>query len=333
MNHITHIQDNKEHLDARFEIIKKVREFFWSEKFIEVETPNILRLPGQEPYLNPINLLVRDEMNNEHTAYLHTSPEYTMKKMIASGYKNIFSVCKCYRDCESFGGHHNPEFTMIEWYRTGVNMNKIMEDIEDLFDFLAGNINLQKFQISNFKFQKISMRKLWLDELRVNLDEHLDQTSMLRLCKEKGYSPDDTEPYEDLFFRIFLNDIEPKIKGRNLIIHQYPAQMAALAKLSNEDERYAERFEVYVDGIEIANAFTELTDADEQRKRLEEEQERRKKLGKDIFGIDEEFLRAVGQLPSCAGIALGIDRLVMALTGCQNINDVLVLPANKLFGT
>ncbi len=317
---LDHIKNNFVNLSHRAEIIKKMRKFFWSKDFMEVETPNMLALPGQEPYLSPVSLKISDENAKEHKAYLHTSPEYAMKKMLASGFENIFSICKCFRNKESFGGTHNPEFTMIEWYRTEADFFAIMGDVEDLFN------NLSEKEI---KFQRFHMRDLWKEYVGVNLDDYLEKEKMFSLCQEKGFDPDKDESYEDLFYRIFLNFIEPKLKGYN-IIHHYPAQMAALAKLS-EDNNYAERFEVYVDGIEIANAFSELTDGEEQRKRLEEEKELRKKLGKDVFDIDEDFIEAVGQLPKCAGIALGVDRLVQVLLSCQNIDDVLVLPTSKMF--
>src|SRR3989338_9480366 len=139
---------------------------------------------------------------------------------------------------------------------------------------------------------------------------------MLELCRQKGFTVRDDEPYEDLFYRIFLNEIEPKLDTKNpLIVHHYPKPMAALAKLSGTDTGYAERFELYWKGMELANAFTELTDVKEQRRRLEEERERRQALKKDVFDIDADFLEAVARMPPSAGIALGVDRLVMAITG------------------
>ena len=318
---LNHIKNNFDNLSRRAGIIKKMREFFWSKNFMEVETPNMVALPGQEPYLSPVGLKVDDEQGKTYQAYLHTSPEYTMKKMLASGFENIFSICKCFRNKESFGDLHNPEFTMVEWYRTGTDFFAIMNDVEELFNFLS--------EEKKFVFEKIHMRDLWKKYVGVNLDEYLEKEKMFKLCVEKGYNPNENEKYDDLFYRIFLNEIEPKLV-EPIIIHHYPAQMAALAKLS-EDKNYAERFEVYINGVEIANAFSELTDAVEQRKRLAEERELRKELAKDVFDIDEDFIEAVGNLPECAGIALGVDRLVQVLLSCQNINNVLVLPASKIF--
>lgn len=325
MNHLTHIQNNKNNLDLRWQILRLVREFFWEQTFIEVETPLLLKLPGQEPYLSPMKVSLHDENGKQFTGFLHTSPEYTLKKMLAAGYKNIFSLCKTFRDYESFGGTHNPEFTMIEWYRADSNFYAIMDDVEKLFSFLS-----QKLQRENeFRFERMHMRQLWQKYIGINLDEYLNEEKMYELCVERGYHPQKNEPYEDLFYRIFLNEIEGKLE--NVIVHHYPKQMAALAKMSDIDTMYAERFEVYVGGLEIANAFGELTSATEQKKRFEEEYKKRQELGKELFDIDDDFIEAVGNMPPSGGIALGLDRLVELFTGCKNIDDVLVLPASKLF--
>jgi lysyl-tRNA synthetase class 2 len=169
-------------------------------------------------------------------------------------------------------------------------------------------------------------------KLDVNLDSYLTKEKMYELCKEKNYNVQEDESYEELFYRIFLQEIEPKLKNMGaVIVYNYPAQMASLSRLSEEDSRYAERFEVYVDGLELANAFSELTDKDEQLKRLQEEQIERERQGKKVYDIDMDFIEAVGQMPKSAGIALGVDRLVQVLTSCQNIDNVLTLPSSKLF--
>lgn len=324
--HLQHIANNKQNLIDRFNITKYIREFFWSENFTEVETPIIVALPGQEPYLSPMSLTIHNERGKEFTGYLHTSPEYTMKKMLAAGFTNIFSLCKCFRDNESFGGTHNPEFTMIEWYRAEKDFYKIMDDVEGLFSFVNKKMNFKEMK----KFRRAEMKELWQEFVGVNLDEYLEKEKMFELCVNRGFNPDKNESYEDLFYRIFLNEIEPKLVDPTIVYH-YPACMAALSKISEKDSNYAERFEVYVNGLEMANAFTELTDADEQLKRLNEEKELRKKLGKPVYGIDMEFIGALKSMPPAAGIALGVDRFVQALGGCQNINNVLVLPASKMY--
>lgn len=322
MSHVQHIQKNKDILERRSEIIKQIREFFWSYDFIEVETPLLVRVPGQEPYLSPMSVSISDEKGSSHAAYLHTSPEYTMKKMLAAGFTNIFSICKTFRNQESFGGDHNPEFTMLEWYRAGVDYTAIMDCVDALLKHVGYKQGVER----------IPMRTLWREYLDVDLNDYLDVKSMRDLCMKYGYEVGDDEQYEDVFYRIFLNLIEPKLNDRGAVmVYEYPAQMAALSKLVDADSRYAERFELYIDGIEIANAFSELTDADEQHARLEEEQKLRNQLGKKIYDIDEEFIQAVEAMPECAGIALGVDRLVMILLGCKEINDVIGLPMSVMF--
>lgn len=326
MNQVNSLKQKKKNLDLRWAITKAVREFFWSEEFQEVDSPTIVKYAGQEPYLDPMELKILDERKKDYPAFLHTSPEFTMKKLLASGYQKIFYLGKVFRNIESFGGSHNPEFTMIEWYRAGESMQKLMEDCEKIIAVCAKISGKRKPEV-----KKVHMRELW-DEIGVNLDMHLTQKQMYELCKQKGYKAKENEPYEDLFYRIFLNEIENKFSDNTaLIIHHYPAQMAALAKFSELDDRYAERFELYLGKNELANAFTELTDKDEQRKRFEEEAQKRELLGKKHIPVDEEFLKALENMPISAGIALGLDRLVQFFSGCQNINDVLVLPAREQF--
>jgi lysyl-tRNA synthetase class 2 len=337
MSQLSHIINHKQTIEMRSEIIRAIREFFWSHDFLELETPLILKLPGQEPYLNPMPIKIHDENNQEHLGYLHTSPEYAMKKALAAGFTKIFSLGKCFRDEESFGGTHNPEFTMIEWYRANEDMFALMEDCEMLITNLRLKIEDSRLKIKDQRsiignFKRIPMQNLWQKHIGVNLDEYLTREMMFDLCKTRGFNPTPDEKYEDLFYRIFLNEIEPKLTGMGAIfVYNYPAQMAALSRLCPKNPRYAERFELYVNGLELANAFSELTDPVEQKKRLLEEQKLRKKLGKPIFDLDEEFISSLKSMPPAAGIALGIDRLVMLITGCKNINDVLLLPASELF--
>ena len=333
--HTKHITKNKKLLYTRAAIIRGIREFFWNADFLEVETPQLLHMPGQEPYLSPMKLSVLDERGAAHDVYLHTSPEYTMKKMLAAGFGDIFSICKTFRNKESFGGTHNPEFTMIEWYRVGGTMYDLMDDVEQLYEALLSMLKKQETGSGklDFNFQRLSMKEVWKSTIDVNLNDHLTQPSMLALCKQRGYNIANDETYENIFYKIFLNEIEPNIFNphSNIIVHHFPAPMAALAKLSDAHPGYAERFEVYVNGMEIANAFTELTDVDEQLQRLQEEQTLRKKLRKDVYDIDMDFVEAVGKMPACAGIALGVDRLVQVLLGVEDIDDVLVLPMSKMF--
>ena len=328
MDQLLHLKKNKGLLDLRWKIIRGLREFFWEQKFQEVEAPTVVQFPGQEPYLSPVSTTIHNEKGEAFFGYLHTSPEYAMKKYLATVYKNIFYLGKVFRDYESFGGLHNPEFTMIEWYRTEANMFDIMNDVEQLLKRLSIEFGKGKFD----NVQRISMRQIWKDKIDVDLEQYLTREEMEQLCVDWGYKPEKNEAYEYLFYRIFLNEIEPSLVQKGaIIIYNYPSQMAALAKISKSNPNVAERFELYINGIEVANAFSELTDETEQRKRFIEEQRVRKKLGFPKINLDEEFLLAIKQMPPSAGIALGVDRLVQAMLGEKNIDGILPFGAKQLW--
>ncbi len=328
-----HLTKNKKNLEYRFKILKLIRQFFELEKFTEVDAPEILALPGQEPNLQPMKVIVNNENKQEFVGYLHTSPEYTMKKMLTVGWDKIFYLGKCYRNQESFGGTHNPEFTMIEWYRTKVDYQALMTDLEKLWQYCLDN--LPELTIAdNLKqpWKRVTMKELWQEYVNVDLDKYLTKDSMHALASFLGFNPGNDESYEELFYIIFLNRIEKYLGvDQPTIVCEYPAVMASLSKLT-PDGKYAERFEAYVNGIELCNAFSELTDADEQLKRLTAEKEERVRLGLEVFDIDQDFIEALqAGMPQSAGIALGVDRLVMLMLACSNIDDVLVLPMSRLF--
>lgn len=307
-------EQKNEMLQKRWQLLRTTREFFWSHGYTEVETPHLLEYPGQEPYLDPIEVKFHDDRKQEYTAYLHTSPEYAMKKMLANGSGNIFSLGKVFRDYESMGGLHNIEFTLLEFYHVDADMFALMDMVKRLIITLSDK---------GVKFQRTSMKQLWKEQIGVNLDDYLDQISMKQLCAQRGYETAKGESYEDLFYRIFLNEIEPHFsKDAFTFVYDYPAAMAALARLGS-DHRYASRFELYHGSLELGNGFHELNDRSEQQRRFEDEQGLREKLSKKVFPIDQEFILAVSNLPNCSGIAIGFDRLVMALLGCQNIEDVI----------
>lgn len=344
MRHVEHLRHNKKNLQIRGETLRLIREFFWSQQFLEVDAPQILRLPGQEPYLNPMRVLVHDERGWEYLGYLHTSPEYTMKKMLTAGYEKIFSMQKCFRDYESMGGTHNPEFMMIEWYRTHTDYWAIMDDTEALFSYVAHGLAktehaetvaqaIVPLAIETHPWKRMHMREVWSRFVGVDLDEYLTRETMYTLCVQHGYAPTASEAYADLFYRIFLNEVEPELSALGpVFVYGYPAPMAALARLAPNDERYAQRFELYIGGMELANCFGELTDHYEQQRRLEEDREERHRASKDVYPIDTEFIDALRiGMPESSGIALGVDRMVQLFTGCLNIDDVLVLPMSKLF--
>lgn len=331
------LKDNpktKEIYDKKLLILKKTREFFWSLGFVEAQTPLAVKTASQEPYLDPIGIRYIHPIGQEYPFYLHTSPEYALKKLLCAGYEKIFEICPCFRNREDFGGTHNPEFIMIEWYRSPGKLTDIMDDLESLFKSIGQTLN-QDFVSRNEKkipvntiWDRVQMKEIWQKYLGVNLDEYLTIEKMSILAKEKGYQVEEKEKYEDLFYKIFLNEIEPKLGWKKpIIIYDYPAQMTSLSQLC-EDGRYAERFECYIAGLELCNAFGELTDAQKQRENLEKDRKLRQELGKEVFPVDSEFIEALqsGMKPT-GGIALGLDRMIMLFTSAKDINDVIFMSA------
>ncbi len=327
-------------MKKRSRIVSSVRSFFAGRDFLEVETPTVVSVPGTEPHLDPFRTEVSDYAGKKFGSYLITSPEYAMKKLLAGGLPRIFEIARCYRNGEPWDGSHNPEFSMLEWYRADADYADIMADMEQMVSEVAEKVTGSK--VISYKdrsidlaapWQRMTVKEAMSTYAGIDLDRAIDDEAWFRQEVEKKGCPsgaDDT--FDDLFFRIFLRDVEPKLGiDRPLILHEYPRSMAALARLKEGDTRYAERFEAYCGGMELANAFSELNDTAEQRRRLDEERMLRDRLGKHVYGLDEQFLEAVGQMPKSAGIALGIDRLVMLLTNASAIRDVLFFPAGDLF--
>ncbi len=321
----------KDIYNTRIEIIKLIREFFWSQNFVETDTPIAVKLASQEPYLNPISINIHDPHGQQTGLYLRTSPEYSLKKLLAAGYEKIFEIGKCFRDFESFGGNHNTEFTMLEWYRSPGTYQEIMDDTENLFKYIENKLEINKVRNRQMeipidgKWDRMSVKEIWQKYLQVNLDDYLETEKLRNLAVERGFSTDGDDAYEDIFYKIFLNEIEPHLGiEKPIFIYDYPAQMCSLSKLCERDSRYAERFELYVGGLELANAFGELTDATEQERKLEEDKEKRKQLGKPVWPVDKDFIAALksGMAPA-GGIALGVDRMVVLFTGAKDINEVI----------
>lgn len=325
-------------METRSAIIAAVREFFVLSGFLEVETPIMAAKPGMEPYLDPFRTELLRHDGAKFQGYLMTSPEYAMKKLLAGGLEKIFEITKVFRNGEPWNGSHNPEFTMIEWYRANVDYREIMNDTEELVNFCAEKVlELQSGKVAEIDFQvpweRLTVAAAFERYCGIDLGKGIDDVAWFReAVRAKGVQVSDDEAFDDVFFKIFLRDIEPKLgQDKPVILCEYPRSMAALARIKADDPRYAERFEAYAGGMELCNAFTELTDPVEQRARLEEERQLRQKLGVHDYGLDEQFIEAVGQMPPAAGIALGLDRLVMLLTGSTSINDVLYFPAGDLF--
>ncbi|MBI5729364.1 MAG: EF-P lysine aminoacylase GenX [Candidatus Magasanikbacteria bacterium] len=315
----------------RVAIIRAVREFFWSKDFLETDTPMAVKYAGQEPFLNPVPLTIHDPNGKSENFHLVTSPEFSLKKLLAVGFEKIFSITKCFRDYESFGGTHNTEFTMIEWYRAPGTLTQIMDDTEALFKAVGKKLGHTSVEYNNVTveitetWERKTMKQLWQEYVGVNLDEYLEIVPLKQLVLGKKLAVDTSGEYEDLFFKIFLNFIEPRLGfEKPLFVYDYPKRLSSLSRACAHDARYAERFELYIAGLEIANAFGELTDATEQQARLEADQALRAKLGRPTWPVDPSFIAALRSgMPEAGGIALGVDRMVLLFTGAKDINEVI----------
>lgn len=288
-------------LELRALLLAAVRKFFHGRKYLEVETPHLVRTPALELHIDALPA---------GAGYLRTSPELHMKRLLAAGYGRIFQIGQCFRAGEK-GRLHNPEFTMLEWYCGDADYLDILAETEALLKYVA-RACLGKAVLQG-NGQAAALGKEWKIFSVGELFE-----------KYAGWNPvadfDERRFEEDL-----VNRVEPQLpKDFPVVLKDYPAPAAALARLKAADQRVAERWELYLGGIEIANAFSELTDAHEQRQRFEECARQRAKLGKELYKLDEEFLAALaGGLPSAAGVALGLDRLVMLLAGVETLAEVL----------
>ena len=321
----------KRNLIRRAKIVQEIRRFFAGEGFVEIETPYVVPSPGMEPHLSALEVFRTGPDGSRRKRYLHTSPEYAMKKLLAQGWEKIFQICRVFRDGE-FGKTHQMEFTMLEWYRAQADYRRIMEDCERLLAHLAeavwhcpeGNYQGQGIDLS-IPAERMPVSVAMCNYGKVDIVRNTESRSLLAEARSKGYrfGPSADYSYEEVFFKVFLEAVEPRLGvPKPILLYDYPAPMAALARLKPGNSLWAERFELYVAGMELANAFSELIDPDEQRKRFVEEQQARSARGAPVYPIDEGLLQALGRMPPSAGIALGVDRLVMLFCDAGTIQEV-----------
>ena len=329
-------------LERRGRILAALRRFFADRGFVEVDTPALQASPGLEPHLKAFRTEWRDPRDQVASPrYLHTSPEFAMKKLLVAGLPRIWQLAHVFRDGELSKTHH-PEFSMLEWYRAGASWRDLIEDCEALLrlcQIAAGAEALVwrgRSADARRPFERLSVAKAFaryagIDILATAPDPLCPDLALLAAAAgAAGIEPHPGDDWEALFFRIFLDRIEPHLGlGAPMVLHGYPASMAALARRDPEDPRLAERFELYVCGLELANAFGELTDPAEQRARFRADQARKQALYGETYPIDEDFLAALEcGMPPAAGIALGFDRLVMLATGARDIEEVLWAPVD-----
>ncbi len=338
-----------EHLRARAKLLARVRGFFDERGVLEVETPILCRAGAVDVHLDPFPVRIGPEDGagdgeEESTRYLMTSPELCMKRLLAAGSGPIYQLTRAFRRGER-GRLHNPEFTLLEWYRPGYDLDALMDEVEGLvreaFKATAGDIAGSRADrapgwrqpFERITYQSAFVRALGIDPLTATVDELRraagDHGADVPPAMREG--PVDAAAKDDWLHLLMSTCIDDSLgASRPTFLYGYPASQAALARISADDPRVAERFELYIAGIELANGYHELTDAREQRRRFEAANEERAARGKAPLPVDGAFLRALENgLPDCSGVALGLDRLVLLALGASRLDEVMAFPASR----
>ena len=293
----------RQRLTERAQIIQSIRSFFIDRGYLEVETPHRIPANAPEPHIDAIA---------SGTCALHTSPELAMKRMLAAGYEQLFQICRVWREGER-GQFHLPEFTLLEWYRGGIDYNALMNECMELLFVLLpeGKLNRGGRTIDlTMPWHKLTVAEAFTQYASMDLNQALAS---------------------DCFEEILTGEVEPHLgKEKPTFLTEYPSSLAALARSKPGEPKVAERFELYIDGLELANAFSELTDAEEQRRRFEKDEELRRTAGKTPYPLPEKFLAELENIPEAAGIALGLDRLIMLITEAEKIDDVVAFGPDDL---
>ncbi|MBI1777589.1 MAG: EF-P lysine aminoacylase GenX [Proteobacteria bacterium] len=326
-------------LAARSRIIAAIRGYFRDQGFVEVETPSLQVSPGLEPHLKAFATTLEAPGGEESRLYLHTSPEFAMKKLLVAGEKRLFQLARAFRNGERSATHH-PEFTMLEWYRAGADYRRLMEDCEALMRtaLAAGGAKSYRWRglacDPHLPWQHLTVADAFQRHAGIDLFATIpmpgrpDAADLARQAQRLGLRTASDDRWDDIFFRIFLERIEPHLgTPAPTILMDYPVHLAALSRPKPEDGRVAERFELYIAGLELANAFGELCDPVEQQRRFAADMALKRRIYGLDYPIDADFIAALEHgMPESAGIALGVDRLVMLATGAERIEDVLWLP-------
>ena len=330
--------DRRPALLARGRIKTALRRWFETRDFTEVEAAILQLSPGNETHLHGFGTTLIDNTAEAHPYYLHTSPEFAAKKLLAAGETRIFDFARVFRNRERTALHH-PEFTMLEWYRAGEGYVALMQDCAALMAEAARaagttmlrwrGIEVDPFaEPERLTLQEAFRRHAGIDLLRtVTADHDADRGGLAADAIEAGIRVAEDDTWSDIFSRILSERIEPHLgRGRATILCEYPISEAALARPKPGDPRVAERFELYACGVELANAFGELTDPAEQRRRFEVDMDEKERIYGERYPVDEDFQAALALMPAASGIALGFDRLVMLCVGARRIEDVLWTP-------
>lgn len=314
-------------LKLRARMLDRIRAFFAERGVLEVETPVLSGTAATDPHLQSLaTRYTGPGAAHGRALHLHTSPEFPMKRLLAAGAGSIYQICKVFRDGEA-GRRHNPEFTMLEWYRVGFDQHTLMDEVAELVTHaVAGTLRLAAPE--RISYSEAFLGHLGLDPHTTDIAAFAERARARGVPVPASMPADDLDAWRDL---LLTQLIEPRLgKGRLTFVYDFPVSKAALARIRPGDPPVAERFELYLEGVELANGFHELTDAAEQRRRFEHDNARRGALGLPAVPHDEQLLAALAHgLPDCAGVALGFDRLVMLAAGAPSVRDVIAFPIER----
>jgi elongation factor P--(R)-beta-lysine ligase len=329
--------DRRPRLMLRNRIQRAMRAWFEARGFVEVEAAALQVSPGNEAHLHAFSTELLKPDGTSETRYLHTSPEFACKKLLAAGERRIFDFARVWRNRER-GALHHPEFTLLEWYRAEEPYEVLMADLHALVSLAAREGGLERFAFRgrscdpHAEPQRLTVadafaRHAGIDLLATLDGADADRDALAAAARSSGVRVAQDDTWSDMFSRVLLEKVEPHLgEGRPTLIYEYPSVEAALARPVARDPRVAERFELYACGVELANCFGELTDPVEQRRRFDEEMAEKARVYGERYPIDEELLAALAIMPQASGAALGFDRLVMLAAGAERVADVLWTP-------
>ena len=330
--------DRRPALLARNRIQRAIRGWLEDNQFLEVDPAALAISPGNETHLHGFSTAMIGNDGVARPMYLHTSPEFAMKKLLAAGEPRIAAFAHVWRNRER-GPLHHPEFTMLEWYRVGEDYTVLMDDCADFLMLAAEAAGAAQFRFRDAVCdpyaspERVSVANAFAQHAGIDLlatiaaDGSTDRDGLAALASGAGIRVAGEDTWSDIFSRILAERVEPHLgHGVATILDRYPTPEAALARRSPDDPRVSERFELYACGVELANGFGELTIAPEQRRRFEAEMAEKSRIYGEFYPIDEDFLAALALMPDAAGIALGFDRLVMLATGAPRLDEVIWTP-------
>ena len=327
---------------VREQVIDAIRAYFKGQGFHEAEVPLLLPTPSTEPFLEVFKTELKDDQGNRWDAFLPRSPEFALKKLLCAGSGSVFTITKSFRNGEGRSSRHNSEFSILEWYRTPGDYWSVAEDFEKLLVDICKAVkpdirgNVLRYQGKEYSleasWERISVAEAFEQYGGVDTATMLDEEKLKKVGKKKGYQVTDKTTWEEIWNQIMANEIEPRLGQKGpTILYDYPVAQAALAKKA-KDPRFAERWEVFMAGLELGNCFSELTDWREQEARCKADLLERKRLGKTEYPMDSDFIDALKLgMSETGGIAVGVDRLVALFADVTDIAEILFFPVGEMF--